>query len=432
MIARFRVKNFKPLEDVDLEFKKLNILVGPNNSGKTSFIQALALLKQSAVIGSLSLNNSLVSLVRFEDVVFKHELSRDIEMSFSMPLKDKISVIEEIIKHTPFTQFVLTEVNYDLALSSSTGATIEYISGKLTDADRELLFKYDSKTGVQSVSPKFEGFRVSLYLFLCYLAGGESKTVSVSSRFSEIMVSKFREQLYYLKSLRGITSRQEKVMEHGGRYARLPGDVGVRGENTIAVLAFIRDDLRYRNVMKKIDAWATRFGFENVLSRLVEGPAYALNLMDRTLGLQTNIVDVGFGANSLLPVIVQCFYAPIGSMVMIEQPEVYMHPKMQAMLADLFLDVISYGNQLIIETHSEHLLLRLQTRIAEGKANPKDIAIYYFEGTEKGTKITKMELDETGRFKEPLPEGFFEEGFKEALEHLRAMIPKGRGQGSDG
>ncbi|MDI6905257.1 MAG: DUF3696 domain-containing protein [Candidatus Bathyarchaeia archaeon] len=179
--------------------------------------------------------------------------------------------------------------------------------------------------------------------------------------------------------------------------------------------------------MEKINEWTAKFGFENVISRLVKGPAYALSLVDRTLRLQTNIVDVGFGANTLLPIIAQCFYAPIGSMVMIEQPEVYMHPKMQAMLADLFLDVISYGNQLIIETHSEHLLLRLQRRIAEGKAKPEDIAIYYFEGTEEGTKETKMEFDETGRFKEPLPEGFFEEGFYEAMEHLRAMISKSRG-----
>ena len=86
-----------------------------------------------------------------------------------------------------------------------------------------------------------------------------------------------------------------------------------------------------------------------------------------------DLPDVGFGISQVLPVLVQCFYAPPRSIIVIEQPEIHLHPSAQSALADVMIDVINSkenGNdrniQLIIETHSEHFLRRLQRRIAEG------------------------------------------------------------------
>lgn len=85
-----------------------------------------------------------------------------------------------------------------------------------------------------------------------------------------------------------------------------------------------------------------------------------------------DLPDVGFGISQVLPVLVQCFYAPEGSIILIEQPEIHLHPNAQSTLADVMIDVINSKEngtdrdiQLVIETHSEHFLRRLQRRIAE-------------------------------------------------------------------
>jgi len=79
------------------------------------------------------------------------------------------------------------------------------------------------------------------------------------------------------------------------------------------------------------------------------------------------ITDVGFGVSQVLPVITLCYYAPRGSVVVLEQPEIHLHPSVQAGLADVFLHAAkTQGIQILVESHSEHLLRRLQRRVAEG------------------------------------------------------------------
>lgn len=94
----------------------------------------------------------------------------------------------------------------------------------------------------------------------------------------------------------------------------------------------------------------------------------------RTKGSEdwVDLPDVGFGISQVLPVLVQCFYAPAGSIILMEQPEIHLHPSAQSALADVMIDVINSREngadrniQIIIETHSEHFLRRLQRRIAE-------------------------------------------------------------------
>jgi predicted ATPase len=80
------------------------------------------------------------------------------------------------------------------------------------------------------------------------------------------------------------------------------------------------------------------------------------------------ITDVGFGISQILPVLALCYYVPEGSTVVLEQPEIHLHPSVQSGLADVFIEVIKTRSiQIILESHSEHLLRRLQRRIAEGR-----------------------------------------------------------------
>ena len=129
--------------------------------------------------------------------------------------------------------------------------------------------------------------------------------------------------------------------------------------------------------------------------------------------LDLDITDVGFGVSQVLPVIIQGFLSKDKSITLIEQPEIHLHPKMQADLADLFIDIsITKDNKknsfiankyLIIETHSEYLLKRLRRRISENKITANEIAIYYIEPQDesKSATITKIDISEKGAFDWP-------------------------------
>jgi hypothetical protein len=234
----------------------------------------------------------------------------------------------------------------------------------------------------------------------------------------EIVSSELR-QLFYLGPLREFPQRSYVIS------GQAPSDVGVRGERSAEVLWFAsRTKKQRQQMLENINRWVKEFGIakEVRLQRLGKSNQYQVLFVDAATDLPVNIADVGFGASQLLPIIVQGFYAPPGSVMLIEQPEIHLHPKAQATLGDLLMEVVKAGDrQIIVETHSEHLLARIQRRIAEQKFSHEQVAIYYFEPTPNGTKIHRLELDEYGQLVEPIPEGFFEEGWREALAQIVAI-----------
>jgi predicted ATP-dependent endonuclease of OLD family len=154
-----------------------------------------------------------------------------------------------------------------------------------------------------------------------------------------------------------------------------------------------------------------------------------LRLLNRASGVSSSIRDVGFGLSQVLPVLLQGLLADEGDTVLIEQPELHLHPRLQAELADLFI-VSAFGDPdadcsktFIIETHSEHLLLRLMRRMRETSrgtlqdgippVKPQDVSIIYVQPTDIGSVPLVMDLDEDGELLTAWPNGFFEEGFHE-------------------
>ena len=162
--------------------------------------------------------------------------------------------------------------------------------------------------------------------------------------------------------------------------------------------------------------------FENV---------FTLRLIEKSTKTNMTFLDVGFGISQVLPVLVQTVLSS-GNIVAIEQPEVHLHPKLQAQLATLFVDSYKHrGNQFIIETHSEHLILRLQRLIREGRGKsdglkPDDVSVLYVTRNENGSRCQQLRLNEYGDFIDPWPGGFFEEAFEETfagyLDDLKVKV----------
>ena len=93
----------------------------------------------------------------------------------------------------------------------------------------------------------------------------------------------------------------------------------------------------------------------------------------------SNIADAGFGTSQLLPLIIQTLTARPGTITIAEQPEIHLNPRLQSVLADLFVEMANTGHHVIVETHSEHLLLRLRRLVASGKIKSSEVAIYFIE-----------------------------------------------------
>jgi len=154
----------------------------------------------------------------------------------------------------------------------------------------------------------------------------------------------------------------------------------------------------------------------------IGGGLYNLALKDPHVDIWANLADVGFGVSQALPVVVQSVYAPDNSILLIEQPEIHLHPRAQVAMADVLI-AASGSKTLVVETHSEHVLARIRRRIAERKIAPSEIAMYYFCPTPKGTAVNKIELNELGQFEpETWPPGFFQEDVEEARLHYEAII----------
>ena len=190
------------------------------------------------------------------------------------------------------------------------------------------------------------------------------------------------------------------------------------------------------STVDSVNHWFERFGMPHRLSvntfgdPELAGEYVALALVDKNTNTKMTLADVGFGVNQILPVIVEGLSAPLtgaafyfhpyNSILCVEQPEIHLHPRLQAEIADLMIETSSgeWGKQWIVESHSELLVRRIQRRISEGKLDPSDVSVIYVDPQkDEGSKIEFLRLDEYGEFIDDWPRGFFEEGFNEMMAY---------------
>ena len=139
-----------------------------------------------------------------------------------------------------------------------------------------------------------------------------------------------------------------------------------------------------------------------------------LVLIDKRTNTVVTHRDVGIGISQVLPVLVMA-YGSQGKLIAMEQPEVHLHPALQAELGDVFIEAAlgERQNTFILETHSEHLILRLMRRIREGKIHPDDVGVVFVQPLSRGSRFIELRIDEEGDFIDEWPGGFFEESFHE-------------------
>jgi hypothetical protein len=240
-----------------------------------------------------------------------------------------------------------------------------------------------------------------------------------ATAFEELFFS-----VFYLAPIRSLPKR---VYSWSGA---APSNVGKSGENTIAALLAARASNRLINgkplevvISEKLEQLGLIHSF--CLEELREGTNIFRVLLRRTPeSPKVSLTDVGFGVSQLLPVLVLLYYVPEGSTVILEQPELHLHPSVQAGLADVFIDAWqTRGIQILLESHSEHLLQRLQRRVAEEKVPNTDMALYFCSLEQGESKLTTLDLDEYGAIRN-YPKDFFGDRFEEVAATAETGIKR--------
>lgn len=115
-------------------------------------------------------------------------------------------------------------------------------------------------------------------------------------------------------------------------------------------------------------------------------------------GLKRNLIDVGYGVNQILPVITELLREDAAEQFLLQQPEVHLHPRAQAALGTLLCRIAARGHQLIVETHSDHLMdrVRMVVRDKETELAPTDVSLLYFERDGLDVKIHSLGFDTEG------------------------------------
>lgn len=524
-LTGINIKNYKAFKEVYIPFKPITILLGANSIGKSSIIQLLLLLKQTAKED----NRSYKSVLRLygdyvnigEPINLFHKLKTDLPIELKLHAKsidlqkyfirlnDRFKAeLEDVLWYFPiqneeykelrdrrligkldlmdyFKRFkevynddklnealidkyslyrdesniinvaeILKESNNEktcriIEFLSSLSKNIitdsfeftfkiQYISNKLYVSEVSIssnekyilsLFHYNSKVYIRSDFMEINStemdeitsfFFRSDPIFTCIHIGEQGfKGLSTLSRH---VLSIFEYALSELKSSFN-TNRINYVSPlraHPKRYYMLD-KANVNDTLDTYDGDAIAEVLRDKPTIKtRVNHWLKNFGFSVDVEEFKE-VIHHLKVNQNNLNL--NIKDVGFGISQVLPVIIQGFLSSNNSLTMVEQPEIHLHPKMQADLSDLFIEIVKGKKfkKLVIETHSEYLLRRLRRRIAENKdITFEDVAIcvFYMEKEAQISQVKILDIKDKGYFEWP-KEFYGGELYNDTIQFLR-------------
>jgi predicted ATPase len=429
MLTQFRVENFKSWKDTgEIRMAPLTGFFGTNSSGKTAILQFLLMLKQTVEsndrdqVLNFGNENTYVDLGTTDAFVHQHQFPASIAWSLDIQLNLKVETpvsesssldfMHEFTKphssvrfsaqvHLDIDELYLSRCTYKVNPLESANVNNEFGAERRPNGTYQLI---DQSTALDS-----NLFRV--YVDKHYKLdfsweqpqlGQMERLLSYANICNQYYELGF-DRVYYLGPIRDYPKR------FYGWSGEKPQDVGRRGENTIAALLTARK--QDPEIEIKIAHWLKVMGLIDDFKVDLIAPEqrlYQASVRIAPSGTYCPITDVGFGVSQILPVLVLCYYVPKGSTIIFEQPEIHLHPSAQQKLADAFIDVIKHRElQIIIESHSEHLLHRLQRRIAEEELAPEQAALYFSQMERDGaSSLTELELDTFGNIRN-WPKNFF-------------------------
>jgi len=457
MLTSLHIKNFKAWKDTGkIPLAPLTVIFGANSAGKSSLGHLLLALKQTALSSDrrralhLGDQNTLIDLGTFADCLHAHDLNQVLEFDLQWRLPEAITV-KNPLNGERFEGSGMS-LAVKLAANKSDQPEVTYIRYELGEEQElplEAEFTRDTKGAYSLKSTRYSFTRTQGRI---WPLDAPEKFYRISdttrARFQNagfladfaLATEQMLTGLYYLGPLR---DHPRRTYQWSGD---TPEDVGSRGEFTIpAILAAQSQSRKLNRGVKQrlqqfpefIAGWLKdlgiihSFGVKAVAAGRKE---YEVLIKTSPKGPEVKITDVGFGVSQVLPALVLPFYCPANSVVWMEQPEIHLHPQVQAELADVFISAVqarekgfSRNVQLIVESHSEHFLNRLQRRVAEGSIKPEEVAIYFCKKSSEGTELEPLKVNMFGDI-ENWPENFFGDEMADLTARTIAAMEKRKQQ----
>lgn len=203
--------------------------------------------------------------------------------------------------------------------------------------------------------------------------------------------------------------------------------VGSNGDYATHILAMdsARGGSKSQNIKDNVVAWLRKAGIASDLGiEIISDRHFEIRIQHPITREYENYADVGYGNSQIIPILVGGYNLKANSTYLVEQPEIHLHPRAQSELGDFFLDLYNRNIQTIVETHSEHMILRLQQHIAKGLIPSEDIIFHYIYPQNNEKCIIPLRVDENGYFIDEWPEGFFSEKLEEAKQLSKIRLQK--------
>ena len=458
MLNQMRMQNFKSWEDTSkIRLAPLTGLFGVNSSGKSAILQLLLLLKQTVEfpdpskvlhLGSPVGAGPFVNLGSMHEVLHKHETSGRLVFDLYWTLLEQMHIpdredgqsgafldVNEAKFHASIINDEWEPSKYDDSESSihgQLGPVVEGFEYRVHAGNRTFEFgmRETGRNQYVVVAKGFDGEQSQEFSYSGPLKfyGFPDHVNHYSpgldlSVFMDAFENQLR-QVYYLGPLREHPRVDYDVSreEHS--------DVGSQGEKSVSAL--LAAERKGTPVTEQVSEGLRVLGLADNLSlRTVteREQVYEVRIRQSHDSKDVRITDVGFGVSQVFPVLTLCNCAPSGSTLILEHPEMHLHPKAQAGLADVFIDAITTRNiQIILESHSEHLLHRLQRRIAEEKIDSDSCALYFIENPDGRSTIRELELTPFGDITN-WPQNFFGDDLGDLVAMTKASIRRQKGQG---
>ena len=468
MLTNITLENFKAFQKLDnLKVKPITILCGTNSCGKSSILQSILLLKQTLENKNpnqnLVFNGRFVKLGYFEDIIYQKKEENEIRIEantsvrikewegsdpslnvkFSLTLK-KTSDANNKLDYRVTSLFInpSTRSSSNDDASTNVSVLLEYVSGDFYDISWKNVPVNNKDIGKE----RLEIDLTNLCLVSIKSKNGHnilSKDVQ-KEQFSHLLkffsaMNVYFTHIYnkysYIGPLRGEPEREyiyrDEVVE-----------IGNKGENAAYLYLNEKDRLIqnhyfYNNrqdsfneidtisIKDALNKWMTLMKIDNFDAETINKIIYLSQNASKFDGTKVGIADVGFGVSQIFPIILEGLRMQKGATLLLEQPEIHLHPNLQMQMADYFIALALSEKQVMVETHSDHVINRLVRRIVEDDThNLKDlIGIYFVKPTENGSVYEEIIIDDTKGVTN-WPVDFFDQTATEQMKIMQAGVRK--------
>ncbi|ACS87449.1 DUF3696 domain-containing protein [Musicola paradisiaca] len=439
MLTSLHIKNFKAWKDTgSIRLAPLTVIFGANSAGKSSLGHLLLALKQTALSADrkrplhLGDDNSLIDLGTFAECLHNHDLEKALEFELGWKILGKDLEARDPLSKKKFAGDELT-LSVTLAADAKEQPRVDKLIYQLlrhSTGTSQLAVEYnrDEKGKLEITSSEYKFVRNTGRSWPLdepdkfYRISDQSRARFQNAEFLSdfaLNTEAALNSVYYLGPLR---EHPKRIYSWSGE---TPESAGQKGEFAIAAILAASAQERKLNrgsgqrltrFDEFIAKWLKDLGVIDsfAVKPVAEGrKEYEVVVKTHVTASEVKITDVGFGVSQVLPALVQAFYCPPNSTIWMEQPEIHLHPQVQAELADVFISATQAREngkerhvQLIVESHSEHFLNRLQRRVAEGSVAPENVAVYFCRRAGAAAELEPLRLNMFGEI-ENWPEKFF-------------------------